>query len=47
MNKLMALLLGTVVLASSGAFAADSHQCAKGKHWNATAKHCVATPKKQ
>ena len=47
MKRLIALVLGTFVLASSGAFAADTHKCAAGTHWDPKKMECVKdAPKK-
>ena len=45
MKKLIAVLVGSFVLASSGAFAADTHHCKKGEHWNPKTAVCVKNAK--
>lgn len=46
MKKLIAVLVGSFVLASGGAFAADSHHCKKGEHWDTKAAMCAKDAKK-
>jgi hypothetical protein len=47
MKKLIAILVGSLVIASSGSFAADSHHCNKGQHWDSKTSMCVKDAKKK
>ena len=44
-KQLAAVVLGTLILSSAGAYAAD-HHCAKGTHWDSKTSTCVKTEKK-
>ena len=46
MKKLIAVLVGALILSSGSAFASDKHHCKEGTHWDSKKAMCVADEKK-
>lgn len=46
MKTIVALVLGTAILASGSAFAAEPHKCKSGEHWDTKTMSCVKKTKK-
>ncbi|HTT07304.1 MAG TPA: hypothetical protein VMH34_00710 [Gammaproteobacteria bacterium] len=44
-RKFILAIMTGLFLVSTGAMAADTHKCKKGKVWDADKKHCVVEKK--